>query len=239
VSTGEPPAEEHYATVHPEFMGADGGGSSQLGLVYAPTGNTSGSDYCGVRRRAFDEHYSSSVVALDARTGEPRWSFQTVHHDLWDYDVAPQPVLVDLQLGGARLPALLQATKTGEIFVLDRRDGQPLKPVGEMPVSTRSVVPGERVSATPTRVGRDAGICRTDADGSADVGAHPFDQLACRIAFRRARYEGAYTPRHAVLPRVSGDIGRHRVEFCLGGSNARTLVRGCEPHGEFGAVDPA
>jgi len=190
---GEPASGEHYTPSTPNSwapMAAD----PQLGLVYAPTGNTSGSDYYGVRRRAFDEHYSSSVVALDARTGEPRWSFQTVHHDLWDYDVAPQPVLVDLQLGGATLPALLQATKTGEIFVLDRRDGQPLKPVHEVPVSTRSVVPGERVSATqPVSVGMPgfAGPPLTEAQM---WGLTPFDQLACRIGFRRARYDGAFTP---------------------------------------------
>ncbi|MGP2478172.1 hypothetical protein ACTUQZ_15065, partial [Listeria monocytogenes] len=68
----------------------------ELGLVYVPTGNTSGSDYYGGLRRPFDERYSSSVVALDASNGSVRWSFQTVHHDLWDYDVAPQPVLTDI-----------------------------------------------------------------------------------------------------------------------------------------------
>ncbi len=67
------------------------------------------------------EEYSSSIVALDIRTGQPRWHFQTVHHDLWDYDVPAQPSLVDLPIGGEIVPALVQPTKQGEIFVLDRR----------------------------------------------------------------------------------------------------------------------
>lgn len=206
---GEPPPGAHYTPSTPNSwapMAAD----SQLGLVYVPTGNTSGSDYYGVRRRSFDEHYASSVVALDASSGEPRWSFQTVHHDLWDYDVAPQPVLVDLNLAGAHLPALVQATKTGEIFVLDRRDGQPLKPVQETPVPTRSVVAGEHVSPTqPVSVGM-PGFAGPRLTEASMWGLTPFDQLACRIAFRRARYEGVFTPpdTHAFIeyPGILGGI---------------------------------
>src|SRR5690606_30006122 len=93
-----------------------------LGLVYVPTGNAT-PDYFGGHRTALDDRYSSAVVALDAQTGAVRWSFQTTHHDLWDYDVAAQPTLFDLPGG---IHGLVQPTKRGQIFVLDRMTGKPL-----------------------------------------------------------------------------------------------------------------
>ena len=111
----EPPAGEQYTPSTPNVwapMSAD----ETLGLVYVPTGNTSGSDYFGALRRPFDDQYSSSVVAIDADTGRVRWSFQTVHHDLWDYDVAPQPVLADIERSEGLVQALIQPTKTGRDF---------------------------------------------------------------------------------------------------------------------------
>ena len=104
----------------------------ERGLVFVPTGN-SAPDYYGGQREGLD-HYSSSVVALDARSGALVWSFQTVHHDLWDYDVASQPVLFDFPSALGPVPALAQATKMGHLFLLDRTSGQPLFPVEERPV---------------------------------------------------------------------------------------------------------
>jgi quinoprotein glucose dehydrogenase len=115
-----------------------------LGLVYVPMGNAP-PDQWGGRRSAEAERYSSSVVALDLATGAVRWVFQTVHHDLWDYDVPAQPSLIDLEIGGASVPALVQPTKQGELFVLDRRTGQPLLPVTEVPA------PRARRAATARR----------------------------------------------------------------------------------------
>lgn len=163
-----------------------------LGLVYVPTGN-SNPDYYGAQRTAEAEKYSSSVVALDAATGTVRWSFQTVHHDLWDYDVASQPVLVDLPTQDTVVPALIQATKRGEIFVLDRRDGHPLAPVVEKPVP-QGGAPGDPTAQTqPFSVGMPslAGPDLTEADM---WGVTPLDQLWCRIKFRQARYDGPMTP---------------------------------------------
>lgn len=185
----QPLPPEQYTPSTPNSwapMSAD----EQLGLVYVPTGNTSGSDYYGALRRPFDEEISSSVVAIDAADGSIRWRFQTVHHDLWDYDVAPQPVLVDLN----SQPALIQATKTGEVFILDRASGAPIFPVREIPVPTAGRVPGERVSATqPTSAGIPS--FRGPEMQERDLwGITPIDEMLCRIAFKRARYNGIYTP---------------------------------------------
>ena len=84
--------------------------------------------------RAGANLYTDSVVALHVATGTRAWSFQEVHHDLWDYDPASPPVLVTLTIGGASVPAVLQAGKTGYLYVLDRRTGQPLFPTPEEPV---------------------------------------------------------------------------------------------------------
>lgn len=164
----------------------------KLGLVYLPTGNPS-PDYFGGQRNAAMDRFGSSVVALDAMTGKLRWSFQTVHHDLWDYDVAPQPLLVDLPIRGQTVPALIQGTKQGELFVLDRRNGKPLLPIEERFVP-QGDVPGERYSTTqPVSIGLPS--LNPPRLREADMwGATPIDQMWCRIAFRRLHYEGRFTP---------------------------------------------
>ncbi len=165
----------------------------ELGLIFVPTGNST-PDYFGAHRSEASEEYASSVVALDVATGQVRWSYQTTHHDLWDYDNAAQPVLIDLPVAdGGTVPALIQPTKQGEIFMLDRRTGQPLSDVRERPVP-QSAVSGDWTSPTqPFSVGMPsfAGDALTEADM---WGLTPADQLWCRIAFRKARYEGAFTP---------------------------------------------
>jgi quinoprotein glucose dehydrogenase len=160
-----------------------------LGLVYLPTGNAT-PDYVGSHRRPFDDAYSSSVVALDAQTGALRWSFQTTHHDLWDYDVPSQPTLIDLADG---TPALLQATKRGELFLLDRRTGTPLAKVEER-AAPATEVPGEHSAPTQPF---SAGMPSFAGPPPTELrmwGITPFDQLWCRIKFREARYEGTLTP---------------------------------------------
>lgn len=161
-----------------------------LGLVYVPTGNQP-PDQWGGKRTEGAERYSSSVVALDLATGRVRWSFQTVHHDLWDYDVPSQPSLVDLRIGSEAVPALVQPTKQGELFVLDRRDGKPLTKVHERP-APQGPAAGDHTSLTqPVSELSFDPPALTPADM---WGGTVFDQLACRIAFHRLRYEGRYTP---------------------------------------------
>ncbi len=163
-----------------------------LGLVYLPLGNAT-PDYFGGRRRPFDDAYSSSVVALDIATGAPRWHFQTTHHDVWDMDIPVGPSLVDLPVGGKTAPALIQTTKRGEIFVLDRRTGQPITQVVERRVP-QDGVPGEHFSPTqPFSVGMPS-LAPADLAEKHMWGATPLDQLACRITFRKAHYEGQFTP---------------------------------------------
>ncbi|MCB2049823.1 MAG: membrane-bound PQQ-dependent dehydrogenase, glucose/quinate/shikimate family [Novosphingobium sp.] len=167
-------------------------GDEDLGLVYVPTGNGT-PDYWGAHRSPGTEKYSSSVVAIDAETGAERWHFQTVHHDVWDYDIASQPTLIDLPVNGEKVPALLQPTKQGEIFLLDRRTGKPLAPVEEQSAPQGSMK-GERLSSTQPISAGMPGFGRETLTESMMWGATPLDQLWCRIKFRQSRYQGMFTP---------------------------------------------
>ena len=174
----------------------------ELDMVYAPTGNAS-PDYYGAKRRDFDEEINAAVVALNGSTGELQWVFRTVYHDIWDYDVPSQPTLVDITKDGERIPALAQGTKQGELFLLDRRTGEPIwpettcmdgsaaTPMGECPVPQGAsgndwTSPVQPFSALPR-----FNVPRWEEDM---WGMTPLDQLYCRIEFRKMRYEGHYTP---------------------------------------------
>ena len=162
-----------------------------LGLVYVPTG-VSTPDYFGAFRPAAAEKYASSIVALDLATGQPRWHFQTVHHDIWDYDIGSQPVLTDIRIGGKPVPALIAPTKRGQFFVLDRRDGHPLYPVTER-VVPQDAAAGDWAAKTQPY----SGFANVAGGRLAETdmwGATPLDQLWCRIQFRKAHYEGDFTP---------------------------------------------
>ncbi len=117
----------------------------QTGLVFVPTGNPADS-FIGVDRPG-DNLYANSVIALDAATGQYRWHFQMVHHDLFDYDMAAPPALLDLSVGAKTVPALVEVTKQGLMFILDRRTGKPVFGVEERPVPA-STIPGEITSPT-------------------------------------------------------------------------------------------
>jgi membrane-bound PQQ-dependent dehydrogenase (glucose/quinate/shikimate family) len=198
LSTGEPPVGETYTRGTPNswsLFSAD----EKLGLVYIPMGNST-PDFVGSHRKSSWEKYSSSVVALDVRTGEERWSYQLVRHDLWDYDVSAQPVLSDMPTEKGLTPALVQASKQGDLFVLDRRTGIPLSPVADQTVPQTDVA-GESTSRTqPFSVGMPslAGPPLTETDM---WGISPVDQLWCRLRFRQLRYDGVFTP-----PSLNGSI---------------------------------
>ena len=116
------------------------------GIVFAPVGSASFDFYVG--RRLGNDLFADCVVALDAGTGRRIWHYQTVHHDLWDRDPPTPPVLITVKKEGRAIPALVQVTKSGLIFLLDRATGQPLYPVAERRVSDSSELTGERLSPT-------------------------------------------------------------------------------------------
>ena len=114
-------------------------------LVFLPVGNPTNVYYGG--RRLGDNLFAESVVALDANNGEREWHFQLVHHGIWDYDLASQPMLTPITVDGRRIEAVTQLTKHGLVFVFDRVTGEPVWPIEERPVP-QTDVPGERTSPT-------------------------------------------------------------------------------------------
>ncbi len=165
---------------------------AQRNLVFLPTGNTS-PDYYGGHRDGLD-YYSSSVVALDGTTGEVVWHYQMVHHDIWDYDTPAQPTLVDLVVDGQSVPALVQVTKMGMTFVLNRETGEPLWPIEERPVPQTPTVPGEQPAPTqpfPTHVPYtvEHSITPDDAWGLTFI-----DRGMCKDIIKQYHYAGPYTP---------------------------------------------
>ncbi|GFZ86128.1 MULTISPECIES: membrane-bound PQQ-dependent dehydrogenase, glucose/quinate/shikimate family [Sphingobium] len=189
-STAPLGAGRHYTPSSPNSWSTPAADEA-LGLIYLPMG-MGAVDQWGGRRPATTERFATSVLALDIVTGRPRWVFQTVHHDLWDMDVPAQPALVDLDLPGrGRVPALVQSTKTGNLFVLDRRNGKPLFPVEERPVPG-GAAPGDRLS--PTQPFSAISLMPAPARESDMWGATMLDQLYCRIRFKSLDYKGPFTP---------------------------------------------
>ena len=167
-------------------------------LVIVPTTSPS-PDYHGLKRPG-DNKWADSVVALSAKTGEMVWGFQLVHHDLWDYDTAAQPVLAALRRDSDELPIVIAGNKTGNLYVLNRDTGAPVFGVEERPVP-KSDAEGEEASPTqpfplvpPPLVPQ-----RLSADDA--WGPTPEDRNACRTAMEKLRSEGIFTP-----PSVGGII---------------------------------
>jgi quinoprotein glucose dehydrogenase len=161
-------------------------------LVFVPTSSPS-PDYFGGFRPGDDAH-ANSVVALHAATGKIAWSFQVVHHDLWDYDVASQPVLIKF----GKTDAVAVTTKTGNLFILDRASGRPLLPIEERPVQ-KSDVPGEKASPTQpfgVKLVPHGSLRSSDAWGATDE-----DREWCRKRIADLPSEGIFAP-----PSVKGTI---------------------------------
>ena len=161
-------------------------------LVFVPTGSAS-PDFFGGERPG-DNRWANSLVALDADTGKLVWGYQLVHHDLWDYDLASQPALVDLVHDGRHVDAVIQATKTGFLYTFDRVSGAPLFPITEKPVP-QDAVPGEMPSPTqpfpaaPPALVRQGPVTPDDAWGVAW-----FDTRGCRGRIESYRSEGIFQP---------------------------------------------
>jgi quinoprotein glucose dehydrogenase len=161
------------------------------GLVFVPTGSAS-PDFFGGERTGNDA-YANSLVALRAETGAVVWHRQLIHHDLWDYDLPAQPMLIDIEREGKSIPAVVQATKTGMLFVFDRETGEPVFEIVERPVPQSDVV-GESSSltqpfpATPSLVSQ-AAVTPQDAWGLTF-----YDRGKCRDLISQYRSEGIFTP---------------------------------------------
>lgn len=171
----------------------------ELGIAFIPTG-TARYDFYGGNRPG-DNLFANSLVALDVRTGERLWHFQTIHHDLWDFDLPNAPKLMTITKGGKKIPVVIVASKTGFLYVFDRRTGEPVWPIEERPVPA-SDVPGEQASPTqpfPTWPQPFARQSFTEAD------INPYlpeaDKEKLRQILRESRNEGLYTP-----PSIRGTV---------------------------------
>lgn len=190
--TGPQPQGQTYTRNSPNVWGGMSY-DARLGLAYLGTGNAT-PDFYAAQRTPEMEKNSSAIVAMDIRTGKPRWLYQTVHHDLWDFDIPSQPALVDVSNAqGGVDPALLQVTKQGMIFMLNRETGEPLAEVQELPVP-QGHVPGERYAPTQPHSTGMPNIGNQTLKESDMWGATPFDQLLCRIAFKDMQHQGVFTP---------------------------------------------
>ena len=184
---------------------------TQRDLIYVPTGNAP-PDYFGGLRQGLDA-FSSSVVALHAsgeRAGQVAWHFQTVHHDLWDYDVGAQPTLFDFQTDKGPRPALAVSTKMGHVFFLDRVTGEPLTPVEERPVP-QGPVPGETLSPTQPFPTRPPSLYPPQLRPEDAYGLTFWDRGKCRDKVAALRSDGLFTP-----PTLGGSV---HFPGALGGIN--------------------
>jgi quinoprotein glucose dehydrogenase len=169
-----------------------------LHLVFVPTGSASPDYYGGLRPGP--NRYANSVVALRAKTGEVAWYFQTVHHDLWDYDVASPPALFTVKRDGRVIRGVAVGSKTGHLFLLDRETAQPLFPVEERPVP-KSDVPGEQPSPTQPFPTLPPALVPQRLTADEAWGATEKDRQWCKERIAALRSEGIFTP-----PSLRGSI---------------------------------
>jgi glucose dehydrogenase len=183
-------------TDHQRFGGAHNWSAftvdPELGMLYIPTGAPRFDWYGG--NREGDNLFANSIVALDARTGARVWHFQAVHHDLWDYDLPTSPKLLTVVRNGEEVPIVIQPTKMGWLLVFDRRTGEPIWPIEEVPVPAPTT-PGEKASPTqpiPSWPPHYARQRFTEDD------INPYlpeeDQQKLREMLRTVRNEGVFTP---------------------------------------------
>jgi quinoprotein glucose dehydrogenase len=160
-------------------------------LVFVPTGSASPDYYGG--ERAGDNLFANSLVALKAQTGERVWHFQTVHHDLWDYDVATPPLLFDVHRDGKTIPAIAVGSKTANLFILNRETGEPVFGVDERPVP-KSDVPGEVASATQPFPRKPLPVSPQTLTADDAFGVDDADRKWCHDEMSKLRTTGVFTP---------------------------------------------
>ncbi|MBN8279693.1 MAG: pyrroloquinoline quinone-dependent dehydrogenase [Gammaproteobacteria bacterium] len=201
------PADPAYAGWTPESAASTGAGNvwglmsadQARDLLFLPTSGPSPDFFGGTRPG--DNRYADSIVAIRGATGQVVWYFQTVHHDVWDYDNTAQPTLVELTKDGRPFPAVIQATKTGMLYIFHRETGEPFFPIEERPVPQEGAVPGEVLSPTQPFPVKPPPL--VDQEFSADDlwGMTPWDRNACRKAYGDWHYGGIFQP-----PSLEGSI---------------------------------
>ena len=188
----------------------------ELGLVYVPTSGGTNDMYGG--HRLGDDLYTSSIVCLNAKTGERVWYFQTTHHDLFDYDVPAQANLVDITVDGRKIKALAQVTKQGFVFVLDRVTGKPVWPIEERP-APKSTAPGEVTSLTqpvPTKPPpyEHQGLTENDLiDFTPELRAEALELV------KRYVIGPQWTPPSVISQEPNGKLGTIQLAGASGGAN--------------------
>jgi quinoprotein glucose dehydrogenase len=160
-------------------------------LVFLPTSSPAPDYYGGMRLGA--NRYANAIVALRASTGRVVWHFQSVHHDLWDYDNAAPPALVTVVQNGVRIPAVIQTGKSAMLYVLDRRTGKPIFPIEERAVPASSV-PGEVASPTQPFTTVTAPLSPLHYSAADAWGPTPESQAACRAILGALKNDGPFTP---------------------------------------------
>ena len=178
------------------------------GLVYVPTSSPSPDFWGGFRTG--DDRYATAIVALKIDTGEVAWSFQTVHHNVWDYDLPAQPTLGSVTYKGQTVPALVQATKQGLLFTLNRENGKPLIPVVERKVP-QGAAPGDILSPTQPFPVAPPPLAPNHISAEDAFGLTFWDRGKCRDAMKAARSDGLFTP-----PSIQGTL---IYPFTGGGTN--------------------
>jgi quinoprotein glucose dehydrogenase len=173
-------------------------GDAEAGLIYVGTGN-SANDHWGGTRTEEEDRFTAAIVAIDAATGETIWDFATVIHDLWDYDLGAQPVVMDLTIDGQQRRVVVQGTKQGSVYVLDAATGEAVQPI-EMQPAPQGALPGDWVAeaqpistAYPNFAGR-IGPEPEVLNHSQTWGVAMIDAALCRRDFLRMDYRGIYTP---------------------------------------------
>ncbi|MCC5795327.1 MAG: pyrroloquinoline quinone-dependent dehydrogenase [Chromatiales bacterium] len=193
------PADPAHGEWTAEALATTGGANAwsmlsadpERGLVFVPTSSTS-PDFYGASRPG-DNRHANSVVALCAETGEVAWSYQILRHDVWNFDVPAQPILAEVPHQGRMVPAVIQLTKQGLVFVLDRETGEPVYPVEDREVPTDGV-PGEVLSPTQPFPAWLPPLVPLDITPDDAWGLTFYDRQKCREAIASFRYGPLYTP---------------------------------------------
>jgi quinoprotein glucose dehydrogenase len=186
----------------------------ELGLVYVPVEMPTGDYYGG--NRPGNTLFADSIVALDVKTGRRKWHYQTVHHDVWDYDLSCAPILFDMKANGRTIRAIAQPTKQAFLFVLNRETGEPIWPIEERPVP-QSTVPGERTSPTQPFPTKPAPFDMQGISEDDLIDLTPELKAEALEVVKRYRMGPLFTP--PVLSSLDGPLATLQVPADVGGAN--------------------